>query len=285
MLMEMKHGAVIVTGANGYIGQNVVRTLLDFGVRVIAVDVNFSGLDERAEQLETNLFENISGVLALVPEVDVCLHLAWRNGFNHNAATHLADLPGHFHFIESMLEAGLEQIAVLGSMHEIGYWEGVIDENTPTNPINYYGIAKNALRQSLGVLCSARGIAFQWLRAFYITGDDARNHSVFTKILQLERENKEFFPATTGINLYDFITIEELSRQISLAIMQKQILGIINVCTGNAVPLRDAIEDFIKEHDLKIKPNFGAFPDRPYDSPGIWGDVTKISKIFENAGL
>ena len=285
MLTKLKHGAIIFTGANGYIGQNVVKTLLDLGVRVIAVDVNFSGLDERAEQLKTNLFENSTKVLELVPEVDACLNLAWRNGFSHNAETHLADLPGHFKFVESMIEAGLEQIAVLGSMHEIGYWEGAIDENTPTNPTTYYGIAKNALRQSLSVLCSGRGVVYQWLRAFYITGDDTRNHSVFTKILELERENKEFFPVTTGKSLYDFITIEELSKQISLAVLQREISGTINVCTGKVVSLHDAIETFISKHNLKIKPNFGAYPERPYDSPGIWGDATKISKILKNSGL
>jgi len=285
MNTDMKRGAIIVTGANGYIGQNVVKTLLDLGVRVIAVDINFNGLDARAEQLKTNLFENNAEILSLVPEVDACLHLAWRNGFSHNAETHLADLPGHFRFIESLIEAGLEQIAVLGSMHEIGYWEGVIDENTPTNPTTYYGIAKNALRQSLGVLCSSRKVVYQWLRAFYITGDDSRNHSVFTKILEMERDNKEFFPVTSGKNLYDFITIEELSRQISLAVLQREIAGTINVCTGKAVSLHDAIEFFISKHNLKIKPNFGAYPERPYDSPGIWGDNTKIMKIVSNSGL
>lgn len=285
MNMEMKRRAIIVTGANGYIGQNVVKTLLDLGVRVIAVDVNFNGLDERAERLETNLFENSSDILALVPEVEACLHLAWRNGFNHNAETHLTDLPAHFNFIKSLTDAGLGQIAVLGSMHEIGYWEGAIDENTPTNPITYYGIAKNALRQSLGVLSSKQGFVFQWLRAFYITGDDVRNHSVFTKILELERENKDFFPATSGKNLYDFIKIDELSRQISMVLLQREISGIINVCSGKAVSLHDAIEAFIVEHSLKIRPKFGAYPERPYDSPGIWGDNTKILQIMKNAGF
>ena len=27
---------------------------------------------------------------------------------------------------------------------------------------------------------------------------------------------------------------------------------------------------------------YGAFPDRPYDSPGTWGDPTKINRILAN---
>ena len=37
----------------------------------------------------------------------------------------------------------------MGTMHEIGYWEGAIDENTPCNPLSMYGIAKDALRRCM----------------------------------------------------------------------------------------------------------------------------------------
>ena len=43
--------------------------------------------------------------------------------------------------------AGLPSVSVMGSMHEIGRWEGAVDENTPANPLSNYGVAKNALRQ------------------------------------------------------------------------------------------------------------------------------------------
>mgnify|MGYP000311474311 CR=1 FL=1 len=32
--------------------------------------------------------------------------------------------------------------------------------------------------------------------------------------------------------------------------------------------------------NYKIKLDYGAFPDRPYDSPGTWGDPTKINRIL-----
>ena len=44
--------------------------------------------------------------------------------------------------------------------------------------------------------------------------------------------------------------------------------------------MADKVEEFITEHGLKIRPEFGAFPDRPYDSPAVWGDATKINKIM-----
>lgn len=75
-------------------------------------------------------------------------------------------------------------------MHETGYWEGIIDENTPCNPLSQYGVAKNSLRQVMMILNKQTDFNLFWLRAYYILGDDARSNSIFAKIMQAEKENK-----------------------------------------------------------------------------------------------
>ena len=40
------------------------------------------------------------------------------------------------------------------------------------------------------------------------------------------------------------------------------------------------IERFIADHGLNITLDYGKYPDRPYDSPGVWGDATKIDKVL-----
>ena len=179
-----------------------------------------------------------------------------------------------------MIRGGLKQLAVMGTMHEVGYWEGAIDENTPCNPRSMYGIAKDALRRSAFLLAQEHGVCLQWLRAYYIYGDDARNHSIFTKICEAEQAGKKTFPFTSGKNLYDFITVDELARQIAASIVQTEVDGIINCCSGQPVSLADKVEQFIQDHGYNIKLDYGAFPDRPYDSPGVWGDATKIKRIM-----
>ncbi len=49
---------ILVTGANGYIGQKVVEQLLKLGINVLAADLFVDGIDSRAERLQVNLFEN-----------------------------------------------------------------------------------------------------------------------------------------------------------------------------------------------------------------------------------
>lgn len=275
---------VLVTGANGYIGRHVVKALLDRGAEVIACDVMTDDIDGRAEKRIIDIFNLPKGnVFELFGSPDVCLHMAWRNGFVHNAPTQIGDLSDHYRFLTAMVDGGLKQLAVMGTMHEIGYWEGAIDENTPCNPISMYGIAKDALRRAMILYCKQKECILQWLRCYYILGDDKRNNSIFCKLLLAAEEGKKTFPFTTGKNKYDFITVDELADQLSATVMQKEVTGIINCCSGVPVSLAQRVEQFITEHNLNISLEYGAFSDRPYDSPCTYGNSVIINRILEKA--
>ncbi|OFQ97738.1 NAD-dependent epimerase/dehydratase family protein [Alloscardovia sp. HMSC034E08] len=271
---------ILVTGAGGYIGRHVVSALLDAGHDVIAADIHTEGIDNRAIKVQFNLFEPHDNLFKELGSPDVCLHMAWRDGFKHDSDAHMDDLSSHYTFIENLLDAGVNQIAVMGSMHEVGYWEGAIDENTPCAPASMYGIAKNALREATKRLAARYDATFQWIRAYYIVGDDARGNSIFSKLYNAAQEGKKTFPFTTGKNKYDFINVDELAHQIAATVGQTEVDGVINCCTGEPLSLAERVEQYIRDNNLNISLDYGAFPDRPYDSPGVWGDATKIRSIL-----
>ena len=69
---------------------------------------------------------------------------------------------------------------------------------------------------------------------------------------------------------------------IVAASVQEEINGIINVCTGKPMSLATAWSSSCATRTTRSSSNYGAFPDRPYDSPGTWGDPTKINRILAN---
>ncbi|MEF9970438.1 MAG: NAD(P)-dependent oxidoreductase [Ruthenibacterium sp.] len=275
---------VLVTGAGGYIGRHVVKAVLDRGHEVIASDFSFKGIDERASFCGASIFSQDANLFEQLGSPDICIHLAWRDGFIHNSDAHMDDLSKHVLFLNHMLRAGIKGLSVMGTMHEIGYWEGAIDAKTPCNPLSQYGIAKNALRQSMLLTAEKSDVALHWLRAYYITGDDIRGSSIFAKIIQAAEDGKKLFPFTTGKNQYDFIDVKELAQQIAVTSLQNEYTGIINVCTGKPMTLAARVEKFIAENQLDIKLQYGAFPDRPYDSTGVWGDAALIQEIMRKYG-
>lgn len=275
---------ILITGANGYIGSRLVEICLDKGFDIIAVDINHNYIDKRAKYINFDIFSKSNFFESNdLSSVDVLIHLAWRNGFVHNDVSHVYDLPKHVTFLRQAIDEGIENISVMGSMHEVGYFEGAINEDTPCNPMSFYGISKNSLRQIAQLLAKEHGINLHWLRAYYIFGNDLRSNSIFGKIVRKSLEGATEFPMNSGKNKYDFIPLNQLCEQIIAASLQNEVNGIINVCSGKPVSLGEQVEQFIKEKKIKMTLNYGAFPDRPYDSPCVYGDAKKISKIMNNS--
>ena len=273
---------ILVTGANGYIGSKVVKKLLDAGHDVIAASINNSIIDPRANFLECDVLDG-RDYYELTGRPDVCLHLAWQDGFVHNSDVHMENLSKHYEFIKKMIDSGVSQIAIMGTMHEAGYFEGKINELEYTNPQSMYGIAKDTLRRAVKLYCKNKDVCFQWLRAFYIYGMDEFGNSIFSKLINANKNGQKVFPFTTGKNLYDFIFIDDLVEQIVASISQKEIVGEINLCSGTPKSLKEQVEWYIQDNNLDIKLDYGKYPDRPYDSPCVYGYNTIIQKIMKKS--
>lgn len=275
---------VVVTGAAGYIGRHVVSALIERGCTVSAVVRPGRGadVDPRAQLVEADILAPGFDPAAIVPSgAAAFVHLAWQDGFRHNAPSHMLSLSAHYALVTAVAELGVPRISVLGTMHEIGYWEGAIDETTPANPRSLYGVAKNALRASLALALADTELA--WLRCYYIFGDDRRNNSIFTRLLEAVDRGDTTLPFTSGRNQYDFIHVRELADQIAVAAITPGATGIINCSSGEPVSLGEQVEKFIADHALPIALEYGAFPDRPYDSPAVWGDASRIRTLMAGA--
>lgn len=149
---------ILVTGANGYLGQGIVEELSQkSNVEVIANGRKVDRINVDVKKIPVDLFE-VKDPYNYFGRPDVLLHLAWRDGFIHNSPAHIDDLPKHYSFLKKMMEAGISQVAVMGTMHEIGFYEGSIDSGTPCSPETPYGISKNALRQLVALTAAQKKI-------------------------------------------------------------------------------------------------------------------------------
>lgn len=272
---------ILVTGASGFIGRKVIEVLSKTDNSIFAVDIQ-------------NKLENVNFVKADIfsklpkdffKDIDVVLHLAYRNGFKHNDPSHKKDLKKHKAFLKAAIKAGVKKVVSMGTMHEIGYFEGAINADTPCNPTTNYGIAKNKLRKWLLCFAKKRNVNVQWIRAYYIYSNDLYGQNILCKIYQANEAGEKEFKMSSGEHKFDFISVDELAKQITCVTLNNDTFGIINCCSGKPVAMKDQVIDFIKANDLSIKPIFGAFPDREGESPCIYGDSTIIDSLMKGFKL
>jgi dTDP-6-deoxy-L-talose 4-dehydrogenase (NAD+) len=228
------------------------------------------------------LFNNGDHIFSNISVVDAVIHLAYRNGFQHTNESHIEDLPKHYSLLKAAIDNNCKSITIMGSMHEVGYIEGEINENTECKPLSLYGICKNSLREMITLYANENNVSLKWLRGFYIVGDDVNSKSVFSKILLADQKGEKFFPFTDGKNKYDFLDISDAAKYIALCATQSKVDGIINICSGHPVSIKEKAEEFIKNNKLKIKLQYGVYPSRMYDSPIVYGNTNKLNMIIDN---
>ena len=252
---------IAVTGANGFLGRGIVKQLLDSGIEVVAVSRSIDELDSRADIVQKNIFDMADPYLEM-KSPNVILHLAWIDGFNHNSNSHMDNLNNHFHFLDKLFSSPVDMVSVMGTVHEVGFFEGSVNSETPTNPSNFYGISKNTLRQLVQELAVKNNKTYQWLRAFYIVAEDRKGQSIFSKIVQANDKGNEFFPFVDGKNQFDFLPYISFSKYVAMTISQYDITGIINISSGYPQTIGYIMEKFIVENSLTIKLDYGRFPTR-----------------------
>lgn len=272
---------ILVTGANGFLGRGIVDEIIKTGHTVVAAGFETNKVSSDAIRINGDMFE-VADPYEYYGQPDVLLHLAYKDGFVLNSEAHMQNLVKHTTFIDKMVSAGIKQVAVMGTMHEIGFFEGSVDENTPTHPMNFYGIAKNAIRDYTSLVTKNNDVIMQWLRAFYIVDGTTYGNSIFSKLFAAAERGDKTFPFTTGKSQYDFLDYGDFSKYVAAAVTQTEVQGIINISSGEPERLSDRVERFISDHHLNIKLDYGTFPDRPFDSKAIWGDNAKIQKILSN---
>lgn len=275
---------VVITGGNGYIGSHVVKKILqypdEFSMTAVCrnsenlpLGVKWVSLDLLKEANRSDLYEHLG-------RPDICIHLAWTNGFQHNAPSHMEELSGHFTFLKNLADSGTRQFIVAGSFREYGRVNGKASQDVVAEPENLYALSKRTLKRSLEIYFENKDICLQWIRPFTVYGDDEKNNSIMGKIIKWEKENKESFQFTSGDEQYDYIEIDQLAQQIVAIASQTEIDGVIDCCSGYPTRIGDKIEEFLKVNGFKIRPVYGAFPKRNYDSPVIYGDDSKIKEVM-----
>jgi cephalosporin hydroxylase/nucleoside-diphosphate-sugar epimerase len=281
---------VLVTGATGFIGNYVIKELLQKGYKVIATSSNINNAKQKEWfndviylPLDFKLLSGNSNYFEYFKCPDIVLHLAWEGLPNYKQQFHIEEnLPRHKMFLNNLLKSGLKNLTVMGTCLEYGMKEGSMSEEMDSKPNNPYSFAKNELRLFLETKKKEFNFNFKWVRLFYMMGAEQSSTSLFSQLDQSLIKGDDSFNMSGGEQVRDFLQVEEVAKNIVKIAIQNKFEGIVNCGSGKEIELKELVNTYLKKCKRTIKLNLGYYPYLDYEPMKFWADITKLNKIIMN---
>ena len=277
---------VAVTGASGFLGQHVLNYLNNLSVDVVAITrLKHANLPKLVNGLwvEFDLQNPPENMFSLMGNPDVLIHLAWQGLPNYKSLHHFeSELPVQYDFLSTLIKEGLQSIVVVGTCFEYGMQSNSLSEKLNTNPSNPYGFAKDCLRKQLEFLKTQYNFKLTWTRLFYLYGDGQSDSSIYPQLKRAIQNSELKFDMSEGKQLRDYLPVETVAKYlIDLALLKKDI-GVVNVCSGVPISVRDLVENWLDENNWGIELNLGFYPYPNYEPMNFWGDNTYLNKLINS---
>ncbi|MBQ2830443.1 MAG: NAD(P)-dependent oxidoreductase [Oscillospiraceae bacterium] len=241
--------AVVITGADGFIGSHLVQHLAKQGILVYAIVLNESKTRFRVEGLQNvNVVaaapEDYMSLCSILPmEPDAFIHLAWdgvapekRNSTEKQSK----NISCAFSAVRLAATIRAGRFILPGSTAEYMNSGTVINEKTLPSPQNAYGSAKIAVRYLCRSLCDELGIPFVYA---VITGiyasDRTDNNVIYYAISNLLAGKKPSF--TKLEQLWDYVHIDDVVRAFACIAEKGKDGAFYAIGHGDNWPLRNYI--------------------------------------------
>jgi nucleoside-diphosphate-sugar epimerase len=271
-------GIVLITGATGFVGRQVLRVLFERGVRVRLVTRN-----ENYDQFENfGAFEKIIYTPDLFSEnsnwwadacqgVDIVIHVAWyaEPGKYLQSTLNLDCLTGTLQLSKGAAKAGVRRFIGIGTCFEYDLTSGWLSVQTSLEPVTPYGAAKASAFMALNQLLPMQAVEFAWCRLFYLYGEGEHERRLISYIRSqlIVGEPAEL---SSGDQIRDFLDVCQAGRMIvDVALGREQ--GPINICSGQPVTIRQLAEQIADEYQRRDLLRFGARPNNLLDPPCVVG--------------
>jgi UDP-glucose 4-epimerase len=302
----MNHPSILVTGGAGYIGSHVVQQLSTRGERVVVIDNLVSGFRDAVRGAE--LVVGNVGDRALVAQilaehhVGAVLHFAAHTVVPESVRDPLKYYGNNTCNTRNLLaccaEAGVRQFLFSSTAAVYGMpASGVADEDTPTQPINPYGMSKLMSETMLRDLSATGAMRHVILRYFNVAGCDPQgrigqstpNATLLLKVACEhavgKRDSLSIFgtdydtPDGTGIR--DYIHVEDLAAAHLRALDHLRADGeslTLNCGYGHGYSVREVIDTVrrVSGRELKVIEQ----PRREGDSPMLIARADRLRSLL-----
>jgi len=283
---------VLVTGATGFIGSNLVRRLLKGGYEVyilIRAQSDLWRIEDIKDRLRihTASLENYAELDKAVSEIkpEIIFHLATYGGFSSQSEPDRiisTNVIGTMNLFRACLKTGFSLFVNTGSSSEYGIKDHPMSEEDELETITYYGATKAALSVFFSKIAKSQNLNIVTFRPFGVYGYyEEKDRLVSYLILScLRNKNPEL---STPSSVRDFIFVDDLIDGYMAAIDKEGVGGeIFNLGAGVQYSVGEVARFVIELSGKNLKPIYGKRPSTQKMEPNCW--VAEISKAKRMLG-
>ncbi|WP_408072052.1 NAD-dependent epimerase/dehydratase family protein [Butyrivibrio sp. JL13D10] len=270
---------VVVTGASGFLGSNMVEALSEEGYRVYALIRPGSKNSDRlvnipnVETIEYDISDTDSKLENLIPNKCIFLfHFAWAGDF-YNLEDQIKNINYTLNLVSSAKKIGCKRLIFAGSQAEYGVSDRQLNEDSMVLPIGAYGVAKVATCFCSRIKARELGIEWIWGRIFSVYGKNDLDKHLIPKLINSIKDNK-VIELSSCRQMWDFLHIDDFTNAFILLARRGIDGNIYNVADGRYRHLKDYIE-VIKEYTGVDIVKYG---DDPNPFVSLKPDVSKLKR-------
>jgi nucleoside-diphosphate-sugar epimerase len=231
---------LLVTGAAGCIGANLVRSLLEAGCAVDAVlrpgsrAWRLAGLAGALTRHEADVGddEQIERVFAAV-RPEVVFHLAVPRGHDERARAEMlrVNVLGAHALIQCVQRYGMPRLVVAGSSLEYAPSPTALSEQSPVAPLTWHGATKAAASVLYRQAFEAHGLPVVLLRLFHVFGPWESAHRLAPTAVRAALHGLAM-PLTEGEIRRDWVFVEDVCEALLLAADKAAAGDVFNIGSG-----------------------------------------------------
>ena len=167
----------------------------------------------------------------------------------------------------------------IGSCLEYGNIKSPQREINYSKPRNYYAFAKSNASKYLVKAGLNFDIPYIILRLYQVYGPNQKFDRLIPFVINSCLNDKKF-PCTNGLQVRDFLYVEDLVRLIRIIIQKRERKLIFNVGSGNPIKVKSVIKN-ISKYIKKGKPNFNAIKMRKDEIKSLYPDIKLVKKKLD----
>lgn len=275
---------ILLTGASGFIGKQVLDSLLkkDVSIKLVVREDKghvFKKNPKILDLVETKDFfaESSDWYENICKDIDLIIHLAWyaEPGKYLESPLNLECLSGSLKFAKAASNQPIKKFVGAGTCFEYDLTNNmVLDANAELNPKFLYSITKAAAFNTLSKLFKNSQIDFLWTRIFYLFGE-GEDERRLVPVIRNKLSKNEIVDLTSGEQIRDFMDVKQAGDLIANASLGLN-TGAFNVCSGKGISIKDLAIKIADEYGKRDLLNFGAIEDNLNDAQFIVGKRNEI---------